>query len=64
MNIHKLMANVLLECELYLGLALLFPSPAVNKDARQNLDGCLAKRKFRWSMDCMEQLFSVSLHAQ
>ena len=53
MNVHKLMANVLLECELYLGLALLFPSPAVNKDARQNLDGCLAKRKLEVSSSAM-----------
>jgi hypothetical protein len=45
MNIHKLMENCLLECELYLGLALLFPSQQVVAEARGNLDGCLAKRK-------------------
>lgn len=46
MNLHKLLENVLPECELYLGLGLLFPpSPASLDDARLNLEGCLAKRK-------------------
>ena len=45
MNVHKLMENVLFECELYLGQALLFPRVEVKKTANQNLDGCFAKRK-------------------
>lgn len=53
MNLHKLMENLLPECELYLGLALLFPDERVVSEAQRNLDGCLAKRqleaaKFGW----------------
>ena len=53
MNVHKLMENVLLECEAYLGAALLFPSSEVRAFGRENLAGCYAKRqleaaKFPW----------------
>merc|ERR1740130_1030835 len=53
MNIHKLMENVLLECETFLGAALLFPDADVVRMAEQNLEGCYAKRqleaaKFLW----------------
>ena len=54
MSQHKLMENVLLECELYLGAALLFPAERVRSMAMQNLDGCYKKRtleaaKFTWA---------------
>jgi hypothetical protein len=53
MNVHKMMANVLIDCELYLGQALLFPSEEVKDMALENLEGCYAKRtleaaKFLW----------------
>jgi hypothetical protein len=53
MNVHKLMENMLLECEAYLGAALLFPSDEVRQFAAQNLEGCYSKRqleaaKFIW----------------
>lgn len=53
MNIHKLMQNVLYECETYLGAALLFPDENVRREAGESLDGCYAKRqleaaKFLW----------------
>jgi len=65
MNLHKLLENVLLECELYLGLALLFPSAEVAADARGNLDGCLAKRKleaakFMWMAGLRQVGFETS----
>jgi len=45
MNIHKLMENVLYECELYLGQALLFASDSsVIAMTNANLDGCFKKR--------------------
>lgn len=45
MSIHKLTENVLPECERFLEQALLFPSQATERLARQNLDGCLGKRR-------------------
>ena len=58
MNTHKLLDNVLLEAERYLGLALTFGGEAA-AFAEQNLEGCYAKRnleaaKFLW-MDGMER---------
>ena len=52
MNTHKLLENVLLEAELYLGLALTFGGRSA-AFAEQNLEGCYAKRqleaaKFIW----------------
>ena len=60
MNIHKLMQNVLFECELYCGQALMSADPEVRKAAEMNLKGCFQKRqleasKFVW-MDGMQQL--------
>ncbi len=59
MNTHKLLDNVLLEAERYLGLALTFGGAAA-AFAEQNLEGCYAKRnleaaKFLW-MDGMERV--------
>jgi len=53
MNIHKLMENVLPECEVFLSQGLLFPDKEVQRMAGQNLEGCYAKRlleaaKFLW----------------
>lgn len=45
MNAHKLLEDVLLECELYLGATLGFPDDAVRRDAEANLVGCFEKRK-------------------
>ena len=44
MNTHKLLENVLLEAELYLGLALTFGGRSA-AFAEQNLEGCYAKRR-------------------
>lgn len=60
MNVHKLMENVLFECELYLGYALMFGDPEVRCAAEQNLEGCYKKReleaaKFMW-MDGLSRL--------
>lgn len=60
MNVHKLMENVLFECELYLGEALKFDDAEVRASAEMNLDGCYQKRKleaakFLW-MDGMQQM--------
>ena len=44
MNTHKLLENVLLEAERYLGLALTFIGGAA-EFAEQNLEGCFAKRQ-------------------
>ena len=51
MNIHKLMENVLLHCELFLGQALLFTSEGrgARELAEQNLQGCFAKRQLEVS---------------
>ena len=47
MNIHKLMENVLLHCELFLGQVLLFTTEGreAQELAEENLKGCFAKRK-------------------
>ena len=61
MNVHKLLENMLFECELYLGHALTFESAEVRWLAEQNLDGCYKKRlleaaRFMWIEGC-EQMF-------
>ncbi|MEM7783237.1 MAG: hypothetical protein AAF623_07780 [Planctomycetota bacterium] len=53
MNIHKLLENTLLECEIYLGHALTFGDSEVRWLAEQNLKGCYKKRlleaaRFLW----------------
>jgi hypothetical protein len=60
MNVHKLLENVLFECELYLGRALVSSSDAARRWAEDNLDGCYAKRtleaaKFMWR-DAMKRM--------
>ena len=53
MNVHKLLENTLLECELYLGHALTFGNSKVRQMAERNLEGCYQKRlleaaRFMW----------------
>ena len=63
MNVHKLLENMLAECEVFLGFALRFPEgggagggageESAAQIARENLGGCYAKRqleaaKFLW----------------
>ena len=60
MNVHKLLENVLFECELYLGHALTFGETAVRQMAEQNLAGCYQKRllesaRFMW-MEGIQQM--------
>ena len=57
MNVHKLLENMLAECEVFLGFALRFPEAAAGiggggareesaaQIARENLGGCYAKRQ-------------------
>lgn len=60
MNVHKLLENALLECELYLGHALTFGDPRTRWMAEQNLDGCYQKRlleaaRYLW-IDAVQQM--------
>ena len=53
MNVHKLLENMLFECELYLGHALTFGDTEARHWAEQNLKGCYQKRlleaaRFMW----------------
>ena len=62
MNVHKLLENMLAECELFLGFALRFDGGGgeAAQIARENLGGCYAKRqleaaKFLW-LGVLQQL--------
>lgn len=70
MNTHKLLENVLLEAEQYLGLALTFGGKAA-EFAESNLEGCYAKRqleaaKFIWikGLEKTLQLMSNKIEGQ
>ena len=65
MNIHKLLENVLLHCELFLGQALLFTKETragaqeAVELAEENLKGCMAKRMLEVPRLCMSHLECV-----
>jgi hypothetical protein len=68
MNTHKLLENVLLEAESYLGLALTFGGESA-AFAEQNLEGCYAKRqleaaKYLWFAGMEKALRGIDTRAE